>query len=272
MPLQKNQLLAAIDQGRIPLGIQSFSGSPMLIEAMAAAGIDFVMLDTEHTPLSGTELGHLIRTAESAGIEPYVRIAENTDKEVRWALDLGARGLFLAGMETPEQMETMLQSANHPPYGHRGSCPATRITGMGWNGFGEYAQWARENVLMIPLLETPLGVANADAICAMEGVKVVCFGAGDYGQAVGAGVGAGMSSELVVQGFDKVLAAALAHGVHMIGFPYPYPTQEAAQQLVDKGVAIMTLSADTMIFRDKCKELRAALAPAIDRISAAPSA
>jgi 4-hydroxy-2-oxoheptanedioate aldolase len=267
-----NALRAVLSSGRVPIGIQSYSSSPVMIEAIGAAGFDFVMIDTEHMPLSGGELGNLIRAAEVSGVEPYVRVAECNATAIGWALDLGARGVFVPGLETVEQARDAISWAMHPPYGRRGSCPATRMVGVAGPDYARYAEWARGNVLVIPIIETPRGVAEASAICAVEGIDFVGFGAGDYGQAVGAGVGSGMRSPEVVAGFDALVTAAHAHGTKVIGFPHPEPTIEATRRILDRGADVLILSGDTLIFRERCVQLRSTLEPALAPASSPVSA
>jgi 2-keto-3-deoxy-L-rhamnonate aldolase RhmA len=45
----------------------------MVVEIAAACGPDFVILDMEHSPLDLDREGHLLRSADAAGITPFVR-------------------------------------------------------------------------------------------------------------------------------------------------------------------------------------------------------
>jgi 2-keto-3-deoxy-L-rhamnonate aldolase RhmA len=83
--------------GRASAGIRTlFSGSAAIIEILGQTGYDFVMIDTEHSPPNARVLEDLIRTAELAGLIPYVRVTSALNEvEVRLALEAGAEGLFL---------------------------------------------------------------------------------------------------------------------------------------------------------------------------------
>ena len=68
-----------------------FSGSPALVEILGQTGYDFVMIDTEHSPVNARVLEDLIRTAELAGLIPYVRVTSLlSEVEIRLALEAGA--------------------------------------------------------------------------------------------------------------------------------------------------------------------------------------
>jgi 4-hydroxy-2-oxoheptanedioate aldolase len=64
----QNQVRRKLEQGNNLLGMMHFTGSPMLIEVMAGAGMDFVNIDMEHSPIDTGLAAHLIRAADAAGI------------------------------------------------------------------------------------------------------------------------------------------------------------------------------------------------------------
>ena len=68
-----NRVRQALEQGRTLAGMILFTGSPMMIEMMAAAGVDFVIIDMEHSALDLDRAGHLIRAADAAAITPRPR-------------------------------------------------------------------------------------------------------------------------------------------------------------------------------------------------------
>lgn len=68
-------------------GMMLFTGSPMMIEMMAAAGVDFVIIDMEHSALALERGGHLAR---GIGDYPYEELGCPTNAElVQRCADLG---------------------------------------------------------------------------------------------------------------------------------------------------------------------------------------
>ena len=57
----QNPLRAALARGDTVTGRILFSGSPMVVELDAAAGIDFVIIDMEHSVLDLDRCAHLVR-------------------------------------------------------------------------------------------------------------------------------------------------------------------------------------------------------------------
>ena len=63
----KNPIRAALQRGETVTGLILFSGSPMITELAAAAGIDFVIIDMEHSALDFDTCAHVVRAADAAG-------------------------------------------------------------------------------------------------------------------------------------------------------------------------------------------------------------
>jgi 2-keto-3-deoxy-L-rhamnonate aldolase RhmA len=77
---EKNRILQMLEQKQIPLGMQCFTGDPILIEIMGLTGFDWVMLDSEHSGNNPRAMESLIRAADSVGIVPFVRVTQATDE------------------------------------------------------------------------------------------------------------------------------------------------------------------------------------------------
>lgn len=65
---EKNKIRQMLAQNQIPLGMQCFTGDPILIEIMGLTGFDWVMLDSEHSGNNPRAMESLIRAAESVGM------------------------------------------------------------------------------------------------------------------------------------------------------------------------------------------------------------
>jgi 2-keto-3-deoxy-L-rhamnonate aldolase RhmA len=91
-----NKILTMVNQKKVPLGIQCFTGSPALVEILGATGFDFVMFDSEHSANDARAMEELVRTATLAGLASYIRIPDpHNATDVTRALESGAEGLVL---------------------------------------------------------------------------------------------------------------------------------------------------------------------------------
>lgn len=255
----KNRLLALLEKQQIPLGIQLFTGSAALVEVLGQTGFDFVMIDTEHSATNVRALEDLIRTAELAGVIPYVRVPDLHDEVgVRRALEAGAEGLFLPLVQSVDDIDRVADFAFMPPKGRRGICPSIRAANYDVAHFEAYTAWNNTEVALVPMIETEQAVANIDSICAHPDVRMLVFAAGDLSMQMHQGM-QGLRSPLVQAAYRKVLDAARQHDVAVIGGPIVNPTAEACRKSLEEGVRIFCLGLDTLGFRRFCEATNAAL-------------
>lgn len=60
----KNTLKEKLAQGTKPLGTFVGTGSAAVVECLGCAGLDFVILDNEHSPIEAETTVELVRAAE----------------------------------------------------------------------------------------------------------------------------------------------------------------------------------------------------------------
>jgi 2-keto-3-deoxy-L-rhamnonate aldolase RhmA len=255
---KKNRLLALVEQGRVPLGIQMFTGSPAIIEVLGQTGYDFVMIDTEHSPANEQALEDLIRTTELAGLIPYVRVTGQLGEvEIRRALEAGAEGLFLPRVNSVEDIKRVAGFAFIPPKGRRRICPAVRAANYSAPGLDQYIEWSNAEIALIPIIETGEALEDVDAICSHPDVKMLYFAPGNLAVQLGLGM-RGVRSAQLQAASRKVLDAAARHGVVMVGGPM-FATAESCRKALDDGVRIFSLGLDTFGFRSFCEQTVAAV-------------
>jgi 2-keto-3-deoxy-L-rhamnonate aldolase RhmA len=250
----------ALNEGRIPLGLQSFSGSAPLLEIAGLAGFDFVMIDTEHACIDSAQVEQLVRACETVDLTALVRVSENSPTSIRKALEAGAHGVVIPQVRSADDVQEALDAARYPPVGTRGMCPATRAAKYSIEGWDEYVARSNESVLVIPILEHPDAIQHAKAICALPGIDIVNFGAGDLGMALGLG-GAGLRGQEVRSALDDVLAAAAETGVVVLSVPFPDVSLESCRALLDRGVRVLLHTVDELLFMNACRDTVTTLQP-----------
>ena len=256
---RKNRLLEMVEQKHVPLGIQMFSGSAAIVEILGQTGYDFVEIDTEHSPPNGSwHLEDLIRTAELAGLIPYVRVTSLLNEvEVRLALEAGAEGLFLPRVRSVEDIKRVADAAFFPPQGRRRVCPSARAANYNQSTYDRYIAWNNAEIALVPIIEMPEAIEDIDAICAHPGVKVLYFAPGNLAVQLGLGMG-GMSSPRIEEASRKVLDATVRHEKVLAGGPM-VATPEACRKALDEGIKIFSLGLDTLGFQQFCEQTVAAV-------------
>lgn len=249
----ENRIRHALARGEVLTGMLLFTGSAMVVEMMAAAGIDFVIIDMEHSALDLDRCAHLIRAADAAGITPFVRVPEVDAALIKKVLNLGAMGIAVPHASR-ENCMAALQAVKYVPEGGRGACPivrAARYTPRDWN---EYARQANREIMVIPLLEDEATIAEFDNLVAVPGLEVFFVGPTDL--AISLGVpGATFDDPKLGAALDKVIQAARGSGKYVMTTIGNRLDPEYGRAVARRGVQLIVLGTDGHLFLDACRRM-----------------
>jgi len=150
-------------------------GSPAVAELAAECGFDWVLIDLEHGCESEAALPNQLR-ALSDGTLAIVRVSAPHADLIGRVLDWGAHGIMVPHVNTVAEAEHCVRCAHYPPRGHRGVSRTVRAYGYGMRLPGDQPP-ARP--IILAQIETVEGVANAEAIAAVEGIDALFIGPAD---------------------------------------------------------------------------------------------
>jgi 2-keto-3-deoxy-L-rhamnonate aldolase RhmA len=152
-------------------------------ELIGRASFDFVVIDQQHAPVDVETLQRLLVGLFPAQSAVLVRPPHNDYTAIGQALDLGASGVIVPMVNSPDDARRAVAACRYPPEGMRSWGPrrAMRISG----GRDEYARTAGDNVLVLPQIETREAVAELDAILAVPGISGVVIGPADLAASLG---------------------------------------------------------------------------------------
>ena len=256
---QKNRILSMLEQHQIPLGMQCFTGDPILIEIMGLTGFDWVMLDSEHSGNNPRAMEPLIQAAECVGLVPFVRVTRATDEtDIHRALEAGAKGIFLPQVNSVEDVKKAADAAFYPPKGNRGVCPAVRAAHYNDKTFLDYTIWNNSEILLVPMIENPHALEDIEAICAHPDVHLIVFAAGDLGFSLNEGMGM-LTGPKVRTAYRQVLETAKRHHVAVIGGPILSADAEGCKKALEDGITMFSLGLDALGFRTYCQQMVNAL-------------
>jgi len=258
-----NKILTMLEQKKIPLGIQCFTGSTTLVEVMGATGFDFVMFDSQHSDSNARAMEDLVRAATFSGMASYIRVPDAHNQIDVWrALEAGAEGVVLPEIHSVDDINSAAKAAYFPPKGDRSICPSTRSAGYNFRRFDEFAERSNRAVTLVPEIENPDGVAQIDKICGHRDVHMLIFGQGDLAFSRGEGTAMDKGAQ-TAKDYQTVLAVAKKHNVAVIGGPVLVPTADACRQALQDGVTVFCLGLDSMGFRSWCEGTVRALAEGV---------
>lgn len=147
-------------------------------EQVAAAGVDYIVVDCEHGPDGVVELRQHIAVARLHGVEVIVRVGEAGAALALRALDAGASGIIGPHVDTPEQASALVGACHYPPLGQRGFATYSRAAGFGTRTPAEH-QARGADTLVFAMPESPRSAANADAIFRVPGLDGYMIGVAD---------------------------------------------------------------------------------------------
>jgi len=158
---------------------------PAVMQFLANAGFDFVLIDNEHGPFTIETIADLSRTARSVGLTPIVRIPELTYAAVTQPLDAGAQGIMAPRITGSSEVLSVLQMMKYPPVGKRGSVMARGHTNFQSGPVGEAMRAMNDETMLIVQVETREALERIDDILAIPGVDVALVGPNDLSIALG---------------------------------------------------------------------------------------
>ena len=135
--------------GEAVFGLFINSGSTIACEVAGLGGFDFVMIDSEHGPTDPLKNRDLIAAAEYRDTAPLVRVPNGSYDTILRTLDVGAHGVMVPQINTPEQAQKVAEAALYTPRGSRGVA-TTRAGDYGFfQPMSEYFSQANERNLVI---------------------------------------------------------------------------------------------------------------------------
>jgi 2-keto-3-deoxy-L-rhamnonate aldolase RhmA len=180
----RNHLKQLLASGKVAIGTMVQLPSPPVVEILAQAGFDWLVIDTEHGPIDVERLQAMIRATSETPVTPAVRIASNLDWLTKRALDVGALGVMFPGVNSAGEAAAAVRAVRYPPQGNRGFGPT--FAGLRWNMSGaDYARQANDAVMAIVQIEHADAVANIDEILAVPGIDLALIGPYDLSGSMG---------------------------------------------------------------------------------------
>ena len=183
MPENKFKRWLKQDNAIIPIGSWLMSASPIIAEAMSCTGLDFIVIDMEHSPLTSMGVTAILQAIAGSPCQSIVRIAWNDMIMVKQALDTGALTLMLPFIQNSDEARKAVSYCKYPPHGRRGVAGVTRASR--YVTVANYSTKADEEIAIILQLETPQAIAELEQIAAVPGVDALFIGPGDLSANMG---------------------------------------------------------------------------------------
>jgi 4-hydroxy-2-oxoheptanedioate aldolase len=183
MDLPQNPFKRALKAGKAQIGLWSTLSSSYTVEVVAGAGFDWLLLDSEHSPVDIENLLTQLQAAAPYASHPIVRVPWNDMVNMKRVLDIGAQSFLVPYVQNVEEARNAVAYTRYPPAGVRGVAGTTRATRFG--RVKDYAKRAHEEICVLVQVETQSALQNIEAICGIDGVDGVFIGPADLHASLG---------------------------------------------------------------------------------------
>src|SRR6267143_4478478 len=126
MEMPVNTFKKAIREARPQIGLWCSSCSNITAEAIAGAGFDWILIDTEHAPNELPMVLSQLQALAGGTATPIVRPAWNDLVLFKRLLDIGVQNLLVPYVQTAEEARAAVAATRYPPQGRRGFVASAR--------------------------------------------------------------------------------------------------------------------------------------------------
>lgn len=201
-----NPIKKALANGAATLGSWYGIRCNLIAERFGAIGFDWVIVDLQHGTASWDGLLSMLQSLQLGGTHSLVRVTGHDAAEIGRALDIGAIGVVVPMVSTPEEAKLVADATRYPPHG-------TRSIGQARNTLG--GDPLSQDPFCVVMIETVEGMRNLDAIVATPGVDCVLLGGADLAVSMGLPreqIYAALPPPPVVDAMEQIVAACRRHG------------------------------------------------------------
>jgi 2-dehydro-3-deoxyglucarate aldolase/4-hydroxy-2-oxoheptanedioate aldolase len=217
-------------------------GLPQMLEA---AGVDFVVLDTEHAGFTTANIADIMTWFKLTSIAPFVRIPQIEYQLIARTLDLGALGIMAPNVTCADEARAIVDAAKYAPLGKRGVGLVGSNTDYRSVDPEEFLSYANENTTIICQIESLEGLQHLEDIATTPGVDVLWVGHFDLSHSMG------MTGQFhhprFLDALNVVTDTARRHGLAACIQPR---TAAQAQEWLDMGFNAISYSGDVFLYMD----------------------
>lgn len=224
-------------------------GVPYVVEQMAEAGYDAVLIDRQHGIGGHTEMVNCLTAARAAGLPSVVRPVTSDPGLIGQALDAGAQGVVAPLIESAAGAEAVVRAVKYPPRGQRSWGPYRGKYMLEGDHFAKANGWT----IACVQIETRGAMDTLDEILSVDGLDMVLVGPNDLAMALTGK--RDIHAPEVIGAIDRVLKKAREHSVLAAIFAND---AAYAKPLVAAGWDIVTIGTDMGLMLGGAREALAA--------------
>jgi 2-keto-3-deoxy-L-rhamnonate aldolase RhmA len=225
-----------VTSGETLVGTFLKTPSSIAAEVLALSDLDAFCIDTEHAPFGRLELDLCVAAFRLADRPSIVRVADDSPREIRNALDSGATGLLVPHVTSADQAKRIVKAA-HFGEGGRGFAGSTRAANFTRKCMPDHIADSAAQTTVIVQIEDIAALENVSEIASVEGVDAIFVGRIDLAVAMNKSP----MDKKVIEVVEKICADARDAGTAVGMFT---PDNSEIPGWKDAGVSLYLLGSD----------------------------
>lgn len=241
MSVLENSFKTRLKAGESLLGIWNSLASPVASEALSLLGYDWMLFDTEHSPVEISMVQPLLQAAAGGTAAHVARPAWNDKVLVKRLLDIGVQTLLIPFVQNAEEARNAVAATRYPPAGIRGVAGSTRASRYGTTK--DYLGKANEQICVLAQIETGDALEHLEDIASVEGIDGIFIGPSDLSASLGylGNPSAEKVQEVIQNAAKRILACNKAPGILATNVEDGLRYREWGYQFIACGVDISLL-------------------------------
>jgi 4-hydroxy-2-oxoheptanedioate aldolase len=187
------------------------TGNPYIVEMMAHAGFDAVVIDWQHgIGVSQDSVLACLQAMSGSEAVPIVRVPRNSPEYISYVLDAGAFGVIVPMVNSAAEAEAAGRACRYAPRGQR-SIAGSRS--MLTESMDAYIKRANDDVLCLVMVETVTALECVEAIAAAPEIDGLYIGPSDLSLDMGVSLSDWQNNDRHLAAVQRIFAAAKANGI-----------------------------------------------------------
>lgn len=221
--MKGSEIRQRLRNGKKVFGTAIISQSHLWPEFLKSTGLDFIFIDTEHTPLDRETVSKICLSYRSRDLVPIVRISSPDPYAATMVLDGGAQGIIAPYVETAQQVRQLVGAVKYKPL--KGQVLKQHLKeGKDLDPvLKNYLDKANANHILIVNIESTPALEALDEILSVEGLDAILVGPHDLSCSLG--IPEQYHHPLFIETIESIIHKARTHhvgaGIHVwdqVGF------------------------------------------------------
>ena len=223
---------------------------PSIVETFGRAGFDFMLIDMEHSTISIEQAQRIIASSQSLNTPCIPRPVSHSNDYIKPLLESGSDGILIQMVETPFQVQKIIDHTKYPPIGLR-TYGVNRAQGYGFDFDAYTRDWNVSSSLMIQI-ESVQGVQNIDEILAFSEVDAVMIGPLDLAGSLG--VPGQTNHPKVLEASKIVIESCRKKGISC-GTQLSSVSKSSVDHMFDLGYTYIILGSDLFVLYEWSRQM-----------------